>query len=526
MIDPSESGVRPGRIVGERYELRSLIATGGMAQVWHGHDPVLQRSVAIKVLHPHLAGDRGFLARFHREAVAAARLSHPSIVSIFDTVSDAGIEAIVMELLVGRTLREALDELGQLDDPMTLEVGRQVADALHEAHRGGVIHRDIKPSNILLCADQRVVVTDFGIAKASEDTDLTVTGTLLGTAKYLSPEQVEGGTIDPRSDIYSLGVVLFECATGEVPFRAEGDAATALARLHQAAPLLRRHRPDAPIDLELVVDRCLARQPSARPSTAADLHAQLSGVNLDLEPGGRDATVFIAPDRTPDPEPYEHDERLDEPDAGEIPITRMRSWFGSMLAVILIGVAIVVASLLFTVGGRGGTDDSTTGATEAPAGDTTVLSPIIELTAPVIASATPLDPGGDGVEQNELVAAAFDGDASTAWPTETYRRPALGGLKDGVGLRLDLDGPAAISAVELDTLTDGFAIDVYVGIDLGEIPQGWAAPAGGVTGGSGSVTIELPGEPVGNQVVLWITEQGRSLTDERLRLEIVEIRLR
>ncbi len=525
MIDPSESGVRPGRIVGERYELRSLIATGGMAQVWHGHDPVLERSVAIKVLHPHLAGDRGFLTRFQREAVAAARLSHPSIVSIFDTVSDDGLEAIVMELLVGRTLRDALDDLGQLDDPMTLEVGRQVADALHEAHRGGVIHRDIKPSNILLCADHRVVVTDFGIAKASEDTDLTVTGTLLGTAKYLSPEQVEGGTIDPRSDIYSLGVVLFECATGEVPFRAEGDAATALARLHQAAPLLRRHRPDAPIDLELVVDRCLARQPSARPSTAADLHAQLSGVDLDLDPGSRDATVFIAPDRTPEPEPFDLDELGDESEAGEIPITRMRSWFGSMLAVILVGVAIIVASLLFTVGDIGGDDDAT-GVTEAPTGETTVLSPIIELTDPVIASATPLDPGGDGVEQNERAGAAFDGDPATAWPTETYRRPALGGLKDGVGLRLDLDGAAAVSAIELDTLTEGWTIDVYVGTDLGEIPQGWAAPAGGVTDASGSVTIDLPDEPVGDQVVLWITEQGRSLTDERLRLEIAEIRLR
>ncbi len=526
MIDPSESGVRPGRIIGDRYELRSLIATGGMAQVWHGHDPVLERSVAIKVLHPHLAGDRGFLARFQREAVAAARLSHPSIVSIFDTVSDGGLEAIVMELLVGRTLREALDDLGQLDDPMTLEVGRQVADALHEAHRGGVIHRDIKPSNILLCADKRVVVTDFGIAKASEDTDLTVTGTLLGTAKYLSPEQVEGGTIDPRSDIYSLGVVLFECATGHVPFRAESDAATALARLHQAAPLLRRHRPDAPIDLELVIDRCLGRQPSARPSTAADLHAQLSGVDIDLDPGSRDATVFISPDRTPEPAPFDPDIELDEHDIGEIPVTKMRSWFGSMLAVVLVGVAIVVASLLFTVGGRGDDDIDTTVNTEPDAGPTTVLSPIIELVDPVIASATPLDPGGDDVEQNERAPAAFDGDPSTAWPTETYRRPALGGLKDGVGLRLDLEGPAAVRAVEIDTLTEGWTIEVYVGTDLGDIPQGWAAPVGGVDGASGSAVIELPSEPVGDEVVLWITEQGRSMTDGALRLEIVDVRLR
>jgi len=197
----------PGLRLAERYELVSLIATGGMAQVWQATDTVLGRPVAAKILHPHLATDRGFLVRFRREAVAAARLSHPGIVSIYDTVTQPGLEVIVMELVDGETLRSQLDSQGVMSVTEAADLGIQVADALSNAHAAGIVHRDIKPSNILMCRDDRIMVTDFGIAKAGEDTDLTVTGTLLGTAKYLSPEQVRGDASDPRSDLYSLGIV-------------------------------------------------------------------------------------------------------------------------------------------------------------------------------------------------------------------------------------------------------------------------------------------------------------------------------
>ena len=218
-----------GRIIGGRYRLDRLIATGGMAQVWEATDETLARKVAVKLLHPHLAADESFVERFRREAVAAARLSHAAIVSIYDTCSDGDVEAIVMELVHGSTLRDYLNEHGPLEPGQAVAILAEVADALDTAHRGGVVHRDIKPANILLSTDGRVLVADFGIAKAG--TDLTATNTTLGTAKYLAPEQVEGGAVDARTDVYALGVVLYEALCGRAPFVADTEAATALARL-------------------------------------------------------------------------------------------------------------------------------------------------------------------------------------------------------------------------------------------------------------------------------------------------------
>src|SRR3954463_12314876 len=209
----SSLGTETGRVINGRYRLDRLVASGGMAQVWDATDEVLARRVAVKVLHPHLAADESFVARFRREAVAAARLSHPSIVSIYDTCSDDGCEAIVMELVDGSTLRELLDERKWLEPGQAVTIIAEVADALETAHRGGVVHRDVKPANILLSSDGRVLVADFGIAKAGA-ADLTTTNTTLGTAKYLAPEQVEGNPVDGRADVYALGVVLYETLCG------------------------------------------------------------------------------------------------------------------------------------------------------------------------------------------------------------------------------------------------------------------------------------------------------------------------
>ncbi len=244
-----------GRLIGGRYRLDRLIATGGMAQVWEATDETLARKVAVKLLHPHLAADESFVERFRREAVAAARLSHPAIVSIYDTCSDGDVEAIVMELVHGSTLREYLNEHGALEPGQAVAILAEVADALDTAHRSGVVHRDIKPANILLSTDGRVLVADFGIAKAGSD--LTATNTTLGTAKYLAPEQVEGGAVDARTDVYALGVVLYEALCGRAPFvgRHRGrdragpppsgaDAAAERASRHSEATR-RRHAPRA-----------------------------------------------------------------------------------------------------------------------------------------------------------------------------------------------------------------------------------------------------------------------------------------
>ena len=220
--------------------------------------------VAVKLLHPHLAADASFVTRFRQEAVAAARLAHPGIVAIYDTCSEAGTEAIVMELVPGRTLRQRIDDPAPIDPWQAAGLAAQVAEALDAAHRAGLVHRDIKPANVLLAGDGRVKVADFGIAKAAEGADLTQPGLMVGTAKYVAPEQVEGKAVDARTDIYSLGVVLYEMLCGRAPFEGDGEAAVALARLQRDPLRPRQVRPSVPKSLEEVVCRAMARAPDDR----------------------------------------------------------------------------------------------------------------------------------------------------------------------------------------------------------------------------------------------------------------------
>src|SRR4051812_22560459 len=277
--------VPPGYVLAGRYALVRLIARGGMADVWEAKDTLLERQVAVKILHPHLAADAAFVARFRTEAIAAARLHHRSIVAIFDTCSDSGVEAIVMELARGHTLREEIDRHGALDPVVVINIGVDVADALQSAHANGLIHRDVKPANILLCDDQRVMVTDFGIAKVRDNSDRTQTGTMLGSVKYVSPEQVEGNPVDPRSDVYSLGVVLYEALTGRPPFVADSPAATALARLHTTPPHPSQLRRDAPRALTDLIMKAMSLNPAQRFATASDVRAALLAVRLDSKGG-------------------------------------------------------------------------------------------------------------------------------------------------------------------------------------------------------------------------------------------------
>jgi len=220
------------RTLAGRYRLERCLAVGGMAEVWVATDVVLDRQVAVKMLKPSLASDPRLVERFRREAVAVARLSHPSIVAVFDTVADGDIEAVVMELVPGETLRQRLDTTGRLPVAFSIQIGIAVADALTAAHRSRIVHRDIKPGNVLLDPEGRILLTDFGIAKALQQTDdMTTDDVLMGTAKYLSPEQVLGLPVDSRADLYSLGVLLYECLAGQPPFVADTQAATAMARL-------------------------------------------------------------------------------------------------------------------------------------------------------------------------------------------------------------------------------------------------------------------------------------------------------
>jgi len=268
--------VANSRVFSDRYELTHLIARGGMAQVYLAHDRMIDRRVALKVLFPELSVDQTFVERFRREAQAAANLAHPNIVQVFDWGEDNGTYFIVMEYIEGRSLSTMLGQSTRIHPSDAAAIAAKVAGGLAYAHRRGVVHRDVKPGNILLTNDGDVKVTDFGIALAVNASDnLTQAGSVMGTATYFSPEQAEGLTVDGRSDLYSLGVVLFEMVTGRPPFVGESPIVVASKHVNEVAPLARSINPSVPAALEAIISMAMAKSPSDRYQSAEDFRADL-----------------------------------------------------------------------------------------------------------------------------------------------------------------------------------------------------------------------------------------------------------
>lgn len=303
-----------GTVLGGRYDLRSHLARGGMAEVFDAQDNLLGRRVAVKVLHSSYSRDAAFVQRFRREAQAAANLSHPNIVSIYDTGEDNGTHFIVMELVEGRSLRDVLKREGHLLPRRAAEIAAEVAAALAVAHRAGLVHRDIKPGNVLLTADGSVKVTDFGIARAWDDSEqLTRTGAVIGTATYFSPEQAQGRPADERSDIYALGVVLYEMLAGLPPFSGENPVSIAYQHVSQNPIRPSVHNPDVPADLDAIVMRALDKEPLRRYPKAeamrADLLTFLSGspIRPRVDPAASTRLMpATPPPSVPPDETYRH----------------------------------------------------------------------------------------------------------------------------------------------------------------------------------------------------------------------------
>jgi len=251
---------------GGRYELLSRIAIGGMGEVWEATDHVIGRTVAIKILKDEYMGDPGFLERFRAEARHAALVNHEGIASVFDYGEENGSAFLVMELVPGEALSTVLERDGSLSADKTLDIVAQTASALQAAHAAGLVHRDIKPGNLLITPDGRVKITDFGIARIADQVPLTATGQVMGTVQYLSPEQASGHAASPATDIYSLGIVAYECLAGKRPFTGESQVAIAMAQINEKAPALPA---SVPTPVQNLVMAMIAKKPAERPSSAA-----------------------------------------------------------------------------------------------------------------------------------------------------------------------------------------------------------------------------------------------------------------
>lgn len=432
-----------GTTLSGRYRLESRIGSGGMSTVYRAHDETLERFVAIKLMNREVTSDSDQLERFRREARAVARLSHPNIVHVIDAGEDEGRPYIVFEYIDGETLKERIRRLGRLEIPEAVAYCVEIARALGAAHANHVVHRDVKPQNVLIDHEGTAKVTDFGIARTLEEEGLTADGRVLGTTDYVSPEQALGKDVTGQSDLYSLGVVLYEMLTGELPYRGENQVAVAMMHVREEVPDVRRLRPDVSAALAAVVDRATAKELTARYVDDAEMIADLERT-LALETnraGEADSQVTAVIDTLP----------LETRRQVPLSIRRPTVAYGVALVALLVIIGVVVAVALNT---HGGGKHRRTHHGGGGGGSVNVA-----LCSTCAAAYNPYARGSKW-QENNIAKYVVDGNPSTAWTTENYYGGSLDG-KPGVGIYVTASSrPAAVKMV-VSTVTPGFSAKVY-----------------------------------------------------------------
>jgi serine/threonine-protein kinase len=443
-----------------------------MSSVYKARDRLLERNVALKILHPHFSHDGEYVERFRREARAVAQLSHPNIVTVIDRGEADGRQFIVFEYVDGENLKDLIDRSGPLPIRRALELAIEIAGGLAFAHEHGIVHRDVKPQNVLLNGDGGAKVTDFGIARSLDaQRGVTQTGTVLGTSNYISPEQAGSKPVGPFTDVYALGVVLYELLTGQVPFPGETFVAVAMQHINEPPPNLLEKRPDAPLRLVSAVDRALAKDPKDRFPSMDTFAAELRACLDELDTPDAERTLITT-------SPVVRESRARR--------TRSRRRWPLLLALLgVVAAAAVAVALVFGLGGGSNQQQQSNNPPPPPAAGTRVA----------LHGLTGYDPYGDHSEHPEAAARATDGDPATYWYTETYRSFT----KPGVGLVLDAGRTVALSRMTILSDNGGFEAQIQVS----DSPSsGFVADSAWVPV-SGTTTIALQGKE-GRYFLVWV----------------------
>jgi len=487
-----------GTLLNERFRLEEQIGSGGMSTVYRAFDPTLERWVAIKLMHRDISTDPDQLERFRREARAVARLSHPHVVTVIDFGEDSGTPYIVFELVEGETLKERIKRLGRLPVDEAVAYAIEIGRALSAAHAERLVHRDIKPQNVLIDPNGRAKVTDFGIARSLEAHGLTADGRVLGTTDYVSPEQAMGHKVTEQSDVYSLGVVLFEMLTGEIPFTAETQVAVAMKHVREPLPDLQKRRPEVSSALAAALDDATAKETEDRYASIEEfVHDLEEALAIEVArsggSGGEATSVLRAlPGETAEFAPL----RLRNP----------RRWLVTVGAILLLAGSAVAYFATRTERGAGP-------AATPRAGDLTRVALNGD-------AATDYDPQGDEQESSDATRNAIDGNRTTIWDTESYESDFQSLGKDGVGLYVDAGSPVAARRLALTTSTPGFTASVYAGDQVPDDIDGWRKVSDDVTA---EETTRIRVDTLDQRFryyLLWITDLG-----ENEKAEIQELTL-